>query len=506
MPATLAEENSLSCEWNDQGIAENRKLIIASNRGPVSIIKNDQGELEFQKSSGGLVTALSGIAGQIDATWVASAANPVEREWEKGPVALAGAGSEIDLQYLSIDSETYDLYYNVIANPLLWFLQHAMWDIARAPTINRDLWVAWERGYVAVNRQFAAAISGLILKSELPALVMLQDYHLYLAPTYIRRKANRLKPYTITHFIHIPWPGPDLWGILPPTMRQSILEGLCSVDLLGFQTRNDALNFIRTCESFLPRAFVNFKHGRIWYRNHATFVRDFPISIDVNALKRLAGSEEVEQNRQQLSEQIGAGKLIVRVDRMEPSKNIVRGFQAFGEMLEMHPEQREKVKFIAILVPSRMQVEEYRNYLDEIMAAAGRINADYGNSEWEPVRVLVGEDYPRAIAALQMYDVLLVNPVADGMNLVAKEGPIVNRRNGAVVLSERAGACQQLEPGAIIISPCDVYATAEALHQGLNMSGEMKEERSRRLTQIIEREDIVAWFCSQLQTIAELGL
>jgi trehalose 6-phosphate synthase len=203
---------------------------------------------------------------------------------------------------------------------------------------------------------------------------------------------------------------------------------------------------------------------------------------------------------------MGDRQLIVRVDRSEPSKNIIRGFQAFEEMLELHPEHRGRTKFLAILVPSRLGVDEYQDYLDELMAAAGRINARYGSSDWEPVRLLVGEDYPRAVAALQLYDVLLINAIADGMNLVAKEGPIVNLRNGVLVLSERAGARQQLEAGAIVISPCDVYATAEALHQALTMSTEERQERANRLRWMIEREDITDWLCRQLETVTELNL
>jgi trehalose 6-phosphate synthase len=173
-------------------------------------------------------------------------------------------------------------------------------------------------------------------------------------------------------------------------------------------------------------------------------------------------------------------------------------------MLELYPEHHGKVKFLALLVPSRLGVDEYQGYLDELMAAAGQVNAKYGDSEWEPVRMLVGESYPRAVAALQLYEVLLVNAIADGMNLVAKEGPIVNQREGVLILSERAGARQQLESGAIIVSPCDVYATAEALHQALVMPSEERQERSARLRWLIEREDIADWLCRQLQAVIEL--
>jgi trehalose 6-phosphate synthase len=244
----------------------------------------------------------------------------------------------------------------------------------------------------------------------------------------------------------------------------------------------------------------------VWYKNHATHVRDFPISIDVDALKQLAGSEEVAEHRWEIEDLVDERQLVLRIDRIEPSKNIVRGFLAFEEMLELYPEHRGEVTFLALLVPSRMDVDQYRHYLDDLMATAGRVNAAYGDSEWEPVRLLVGESYPRAVAAMQLHDVLLVNAIADGMNLVAKEGPIVNGQDGVLVLSERAGARQQLEPGALIVSPCDVYATAEALHQALVMPTEERQERARRLRWLIEGEDITAWLCRQIETVRELDL
>jgi trehalose 6-phosphate synthase len=289
-------------------------------------------------------------------------------------------------------------------------------------------------------------------------------------------------------------------------MRHQILDGLCAVDLLGFQTMGDVLNFIRTCESHLPRAHVNYRKRRIWYRNHATYVRDFPISIDVETIKRTEISQPVEDFYQEILDIIGDRQLILRIDRIEPSKNIVRGFQAYEDLLEHHPELHSKVVFLALLVPSRMETLEYQNYLDELMAIAGRINATFSASDWEPVRLLVGESYHRAIAAMKMYDVLLVNAVADGMNLVAKEGPIINKRDGVLILSESAGARQQLEPGALIVSPCDVYATAQALYQALTMTREERKENADRLCYLIEQEDIDDWLQRQLTTVKELGL
>ncbi len=484
----------------------NRALIIAANRAPVAFDRSEDGTLEMERGGGGLVTALIDLCRHTeDATWIACARTADDVEWRQGRVDLE-AGMGVRVEFLAPDEAAYDAYYGVISNPLLWFLQHSMWDVPRAPIIDRTTWQAWEEGYHAVNRLFAEAIVQRVRTTRRPTLVMLQDYHLYLVPQYVRALLRRRERPAMLHFVHIPWPGPEYWRILPPTMRQEILNGLCAVDLLGFQTQEDGANFLRTVESFLPRAAVNYPRGRVWYRNHATHVRDFPISIDTEALRQLAASAEVASYASELDELAGACQMILRVDRIEPSKNFLRGFLAFEEMLDLYPEHRGKVQFLALLVPSRLDLGEYRHYLDDLMSTAGRVNAAYGDSDWEPVRVLVGESYPRAVAAMQLYDVLLVNSIADGMNLVAKEGPVVNQRDGVLVLSERTGARQQLEPGALVISPCDVYATAQALHQALVMPGDERQERAQRLRWLVERDDISAWLCAQLQAIDDLGL
>ncbi|MFA5837845.1 MAG: trehalose-6-phosphate synthase [Bellilinea sp.] len=485
---------------------QGRSIMVVSNRGPVSFSQDDQGDLLFQRSGGGLVTALTGLAEHVEMTWVAAAVNPLETSWQSGQISLGEGAPSINLQLVPLSNEVYEGYYNVIANPLLWFLQHSMWNFISAPTITRATWDAWEQGYVAANREFAAVIAHRLKAEKKHTLVMLQDYHLYLVPRLLRNLLRRRRNYTLTYFVHIPWPGSEDWGFLPAGMRQPILEGLTAVDLLGFQTREDGLNFLRTVETFLPGSHVSYGRGRIAYRNHVTHVRDFPISVDVMAVQRLAISTEVQQLAAQLEKEIDGYPLIVRVDRTEPSKNIVRGFQAFGEMLDLHPEHCGRVKFYALLVPSRLNVEEYQNYHNELTAAAGWINSRHGTSEWEPVRILTGESYPRALAALQQYDVLLVNSIADGMNLVAKEGPLVNRRDGVVVLSERTGARQQLESGALVISPCDVYATAEALHQALTMPAEERALRAARLRRLVEEHDINDWLASQVDALQSLRL
>lgn len=484
----------------------NRHLVVVSNRGPVTFEYGTDGVPEYQRGAGGLVTALLGLLQHVSATWIACARTEADAAWREGDVTLGDNQNSLRVVFLKPDPQIYDGYYNVIANPLLWFLQHSLWDLARNPNIDRSTWEAWEGGYQQMNRLFAEVIARRASAKGPRQIIMLQDYHLYLAARYLREQVPPRKMPTIMHFTHIPWPGPEYWRILPPAMRGSILDGMCAVDLLGFQTRDDGLNFLRSCEAYLPEAHINYRRGWVWHRNHISYVRDFPISIDVSTVKEMSGSDEAQAYLKELKDIAGDRQVILRIDRIEPSKNITRGFMAFEEMLELHPEHHGKVVFLALLVPSRVHVSEYQEYQDGLMAAAGRVNARFGSSEWEPVRILFGDNYPRAMAALKLYDALLVNSLADGMNLVAKEGPVVNEKNGVLILSERAGASQQLGIGAIVISPCDVYATSEALHQALTMSEGEREERAGRLRWVIEREDIVHWLTHQLETLQELRL
>ncbi|HSJ57844.1 MAG TPA: trehalose-6-phosphate synthase [Anaerolineae bacterium] len=501
----MTDENGACRELTSRFLAD-RALIIAANRGPVTLARDDDGSLQFQRGGGGLVTALWGLSHEAsNATWIASARTKVDSEWDEGEIQL-DAETSIHVRFLTPDPAAYEGYYNVIANPLLWFLQHSMWDVPRAPVIDRETWQAWNEGYRVVNRLFADAIARQARANRRKTLVMLQDYHLYLVAQSLRTALRGSEQPTILHFVHIPWPGPEYWRILPPAMREAILQGLCSVDLLGFQTRDDGLDFLRTVDSLLPRASVNYRQWRVRYRNHTVHVHDFPISIDVGALQEMAASEEVAGYRQEIEQMTNGRQLLLRIDRIEPSKNIIRGFLAFEQLLADHPEHAGRVTFLALLVPSRLDLHEYQLYLDELMATAGRVNATYGNSAWEPVRVIVGDNYPRAVAAMQSYDVLLVNAIADGMNLVAKEGPVVNERDGVLILSERAGARQQLEPAALVVSPCDICDTSNALHNALTMGAEERAERAGKLRTLVEEADIFDWLCRQLEVVSELRL
>jgi trehalose 6-phosphate synthase len=477
-------------------------IVMASNRGPYSFKARPDGSFATRRGEGGLVTALAAVAETQDVLWIAAALSKDDRTWAQQSPNQAQQVGNMHLRLLIPERARYQQYYNIISNPLLWFIQHDLWDNPRQPQITGETWNAWHEGYVAINRQFAETIIDAVEAAlrdtpERPVIIFPQDYHLYLVPRFLREHfGDRVQ---IQPFIHIPWPSPDSWRILPAEMRTAILESLLMSDRVGFQTRIDAFNFVQNCRLYLTNAHSHGRRDRIEYQNRVTNAFAYPISIDVAKVTALTEDVQTRLLSRPLMSTIGGIRMILRIDRIEPSKNILRGLLAFRALLENHPEHRGKVMMLALLVPSRLEVNEYQTYLQEIMAQVGLINAEFSDELYEPVRVIIGNNYPRAVAALQLYDVLLVNPIADGMNLVAKEGALVNERGGVLVLSELAGVVHELGEYALRISPYDVYSTAEALHLGLTMSPPDRYARAEAMRKQVIEHDVRAWFDLQLQ-------
>lgn len=469
-------------------------IIIASNRGPFSFKRKGKG-FSVERGAGGLVTALSALAERHEVLWVASAMSKDDYAWSHQNEGQVQRVEGINLKLVEPTLEDYEGYYNEIANPMLWFIQHQLWDTPRTPSITAGTWQAWEKGYKPVNKLFAHAIAEAVKGAERPVIVLPQDYHLYMVPHYLRRMVG--ESVQIQPFVHIPWPGPDAWRILPKPMRDALFSSLLESNRVGFQTEKDAFNFVQTCRFYLG-AHAHGRRDQVEYKGRYVEATAYPISVDAEKLKLIADEQVTQLERSQLLNSVGDRLVILRVDRVEPSKNNLRGFQAYRALLDAHPEHRGKVQMLALLVPSRMEVGEYQNYLGEIMAEAGTINAQFSDSIWEPVRIILGDNYVRAIAAMQLYDVLLVNPLADGMNLVAKEGVLVNRKNGVLVLSEFAGAFYELGEHALIVSPFDVHGTAEALHTALIMPTAERARRSDALRNIVTRADVREWFAAQV--------
>ncbi|MBI4200167.1 MAG: trehalose-6-phosphate synthase [Chloroflexi bacterium] len=486
-------------------LLESRRLIVVSNRGPVDHVQGPDGRLQVRRGSGTLVTALTPLLRNVEFTWIASAMGEGDRKvWEErggGRIAADLPGYRVSVRYISTPRRVYHRYYNLFCNPLLWFLHHYLWSSSYTPNIDLAVHDAWDNGYIPVNQAFAAEVAAEAASWDTPPWVLLHDYHLYLVAAEVRRTVPGA---VIQHVIHTPWPDASYWQLLPTRMRRSILESLCSADILGFQARRDAYNFLQTCDLQLPQARVDHASSSVEFGGRRTLVRLYPLSIDVEEVRRIATSPRAQDYEQRLRP-LCAEKTIVRVDRAEPNKNILRGFRAYELLLERHPELRHRVTFLAFLVPSRTHIRQYQRYLEEVQEQANTINASYGSADWQPIRLFLENNYLQAVAGMRLFDVMLVNPVIDGMNLIAKEGPVVNTRDGVLVLSETAGAYPQLADGALPVSPADVEGTMQAIYQALTMPPEERAQRRAQLVLAVEQEDVVHWISRQLEDLRSIA-
>jgi trehalose 6-phosphate synthase len=481
-----------------------RKLLVVANRGPVSYGRSAAGERVVLRGGGGLVTALRSLVDHHDVTWIASAMSDEDRavaaeHGGDGFEESARDGSPYRLRLVAHDPNAYDWYYNVVANPTLWFLQHYMWGLPYAPDLDLGLHNAWFGGYLPVNETFAGAVVAEIDR-EPDAAVFLHDYHLYLAPKLIR---ERRPDAVMSHFIHIPWPQSDYWHVLPGHLRRSVHEGLLANDIVGFHTARWKRNFLRTCEELLG-AEVDDRAGTVTHDGRRTVVTSHPIGIDPFEFDELKDSPAVLEEERQIVE---ARKefLVLRVDRTDPSKNVIRGFRAFGLFLDLHPDLRGRVVLLALLDPSRQDIPEYSEYLAAIQREARTVNDRFQTEGWTPIDLRIADNFAQSVAAYKQYDVLLVNAVFDGLNLVSKEAPLVNARDGVLILSENAGAHEELGEWALTVNPVDVYGQAESIYVALTMPADERRRRLEATRALVRGHDLAAWIAAQLDDLDALA-
>jgi trehalose 6-phosphate synthase len=478
-------------------VAARRKLIVVSNRPPVTFGLDEDGNRVARRGGGGLVTALRSLVALHDVTWVASTMTDEDRAVaeEAGGEAIeetARDGSPYRLRLVAHDETAYDWFYNVVSNPTLWFLQHYLWDLAHVPNLDRGLHLAWEEGYVAVNAGFADAIVAE-LDAEPEAAVCFHDYHLYLAPRFVR---TRRPDAALWHFVHIPWPEPDYWRVLPEAIRVALHDGLLANDVVGFHTDRWRRNFLRSCADIVG-ADCNFVDCAAEYDTRRMLATFHPISVDVAEFDELAASAEVLELEQEL--RLGRPEqLVLRVDRTDPSKNVVRGFRAFERLLEDNPDLHGRVGMLALLDPTRQDIPEYAEYLGAIQRTARSVNDHFQTEGWTPIELRIEDNFLQAVAAYKQYDVLLVNAIFDGLNLVAKEAPLINERDGVLILSENAGAHEELAEWALTVNPFDIAGQVEALRTALEMPGEERRQRLEGLRAHVREHDLAEWVEAQL--------
>ncbi len=479
--------------------SDDRPLVLVSNRGPVTFERDESGEITHRRGGGGLVTALTGLLRKRRALWVASAMTDedveVSRRHDERSFEIELDEVTYRIRLVASDPDAYDRFYNQIANPLLWFIQHYLWDLSNVPDIRLEEREAWEDGYKRVNEDLAQAVLEEI--EQMPdAVVMVHDYHLYTAPSIIRRE----RPDAfLQQFVHIPWTQPDAWRVLPAKMRTEIFEGLLSNDIVGFHTRSYCNNFMQCCRELMGLD-TDYARGAVFFNDRETWVRAYPLSIDVEGFQRIAGSEAVASYEPEILRR-RREHMILRVDRADLSKNVLRGFTAFDIFLQQHPEFSEKVTFIAHLQPSRQDVPEYVEYLEKIEALVAVINHRHGTTDWMPIDLRLRDDFEEAVALYKHFDLLMVNAMWDGMNLVAKEGPLINQRNGMIMLSENTGAHEELGDCAITVNPFDVQEQADAIHMALTASPEVRADRMKHLQDIIAQRSPEGWIGDQLADI-----
>jgi len=474
-------------------------LVLVSNRGPVTFEADGP-----HRGTGGLVTALIGLASHRAAIWIASAMTPhdvavSERHGGRPFAARAPDGAEFQVRLVASEDDAYDRFYNVFANPMLWFIQHYLWDLSNAPDIRRHEVEAFEFGYNVVNEDLARAVIEEIAGHEEP-VVMVHDYHLYTLPALVR--AARPDVF-LHHFVHIPWTQSDAWRVLPAQIRDEIFAGVLCNDIVGFHTRAYQRNFLQCCRDLMDLE-VDFGAGIVRFRDRDVWVRAYPMPIDAPAIRAVAQRERTLEHERELLRR-RRDHLLLRVDRADLSKNVLRGFSAFDLFLEQHPEFRERISFMAQLMPSRSDVPEYAEYLERIEALVAVVNHRHGTPDWMPIHLKLRDDLEEAVAAYKNYDVLLVNAMFDGMNLVAKEGPIVNTRNGVSILSENTGAHEELGEFALSVNPFDVQELADSIHAALTMAAGERERRMAGLREILTRRDPGDWIDDQLADIRAKG-
>jgi trehalose 6-phosphate synthase len=459
---------------------------------------DDEGNVS--RGTGGLVTALTGLASHRDAVWIASAmgagdAAKAEREQGQAFIVRSPAGGEYRVRFVVSDPEAYDRFYNIFANPMLWFIQHYLWDLSNAPDVRRNEVEAFEFGYNVVNEDLARAVVEEIEGQDEP-VVMVHDYHLYTLPGLVRRA----RPDAfLHHFVHIPWTQSDAWRVLPSTIREEIYHGLLANDIIGFHTRSYRRNFLQCCRDLLDLE-VDFDRGIVFYEGRDVWVRAYPLPIDATATLKVAQSDRTKRFEAELLRR-RRDHLILRVDRADLSKNVLRGFTAFDLFLDQHPEFHERVTFVAQLMPSRTDVPEYAEYLERIEALVAVVNHRHGTPDWMPIQLKLRDDLEEAVAAYKHYDVLLVNAMFDGMNLVAKEGPLVNERSGVSILSENTGAHEELGEFALSVNPFDIQELADSIHAALTMAPAERDRRVRGLKRIVTARDPGDWIDEQLADI-----
>jgi len=460
------------------------KTIIVSNRLPVKLTDNN-GELSFSPSEGGLATGLGSIYKQGNNVWIGWPGMDIDDPAEQREIQEALL--EENLKAVFLTQEEINQYYEGFSNEVIWPVFHYMNTYAKYQQSYWDF-------YVKVNKKFVKAVLEIAEKDD---VLWIQDYQLLLMPGLIRKAMPGI---SVGFFQHIPFPSFELFRLIP--WRSEILEGMLGADLIGFHTYDDARHFAHACRRLLA---TKNSSNVINFDNRAILVDSFPMGIDALKFERLSNNPDVLKEIQYLRDNFSDFKMVLSIDRLDYSKGIMQRLQAFELLLQIEPSFLEKVVLYMVVVPSRDTVPQYKELRDEIDKFVGNINARYRTISWQPVYYFYRSFPIEHLSALyNLASVCLVTPMRDGMNLVCKEY-VASRVNddGVLVLSEMAGASKELID-AIIVNPNDIGAIADAVRDGLQMSEEDQQRRMRSMRQIVRKFDINHWVKIFMKKLGEV--
>lgn len=454
---------------------------------------DEHGGTRAVRGGGGLVSAMLSALADGQGLWICSALNDRERTVARrapdGRLSEAGVDVDLDVRMLPIDAPTFGRAYNGIANSTMWFINHLLYDIPSKPAFD----AGWRRQWASYQRYNGAFAEALAQDAAQGATVMVQDYHLFLVPALLRERRPDLR---IGHFTHTPWAPPDYFSMLPNAGE--LLAALLGADHVGFHSRRWADAFLQCCAQLLDAEVTD--HA-VRYAGRTTRVGVHPLGTDAESLRERAYRRDVERSLADLRDLTGDCQVISRVDRTELSKNIVRGMLAYRELLRAKPEWQGRVCHVVYTYPSRHDLPEYREYTAAVQRIGREIEDEFSTDDWTPLVLEVGHDYPGSLAAMRAADVLLINPVRDGMNLVAQEGCILSENGSVLVLSREAGAYDLMGKDALVINPYDVSGTAETLHQALLMSPDERRLRAEKLIAAATSLPPADWFAEQLTAV-----
>lgn len=436
-----------------------------------------------------------------DKLFLSSARGPAQRAAAANGTADFHVGNRrFRVRLVASPEAAYRAFYDVAANDLLWLLHHGCWpgDVGSAEVD------AYRCGYQVVNETIAGALAQEVRAADGRVHVLWQDYQFYLAPAIARRAlpSAAMDAVTFQHFVHVPFPEPDQWARLPADIGAELLDGLLGNDVIGFQLPSYGQRFLQCCERYLgltvdeDAGLVHLRDGRV------VRVASYPIPASTDHVRAAAGDARVRELAAALRRRVGDRALIYRTERVDPVKAFPAAMRAYEALLR-RPGLAGNVVYVAQLVPARRSIPRYRAERQRDEQIACEVNERYGTPQWQPVELVFARDFPRAVAGYLAYDALDVVPWADGMNLVALEGPLVNTRDGVLVLSETAGAHQFLGPHAVSAEPGDTERHAEAMHTAITMPQAERGRRAAAMRAVTEQGDPAAWLTRQVCTAAK---